>query len=365
LFAPRAVTLTSAAAPCSVDSGRLRAWVARLFAAAGCGGEEAEAIAASLVLSNLYGHDSHGVALVPMYLDDLRHGFAVPGAAVRIERDDGALLTLDGGRGFGQIVGRQAMALAIERARQHGCAVVGLHDAHHLARIGEWAEQCAAAGMTSVHFVNVRSTPVVAPWRGTDARLVTNPFCVGVPREPHPLVLDYATSAIAVGKVRVAHAKGVPVPEGMLIDAAGRPTTDPAVMLGEPPGALLPFAQHKGYALAVMCEVLGGMLSGGRVQDGTHRGGVFNNMLSIVIDSRRLRSGAEQEAQIAALERWVKASPLADPRAPIQLPGEPERATERERQRQGIPIPAATAAALRAEAQRLGIDDPPFARQEQ
>jgi uncharacterized oxidoreductase len=354
------VPTSSAASTYFVAADRLRAWVAQIFAAAGCGRAEGEAIAASLVQSNLFGHDSHGVSLVQMYLDDLRNGFAVPGVRVRVERDDGALLTLDGGRGFGQIVGRQAMALAIERAGQHGCAVVGLHDAHHLARIGEWAEQCAAAGMTSVHFVNVLSTPVVAPWRGTDARLVTDPFCVGVPHQPHPLVLDYATSAIAVGKVRVAHAKGVPVPAGVLIDAAGRPTTDPAVMLGEPPGALLPFAQHKGYALAVMCEVLGGVLSGGRVQDGTHRGGVFNNMLSIVIDSQRLRGRTEQQAQIAALERWVKGSPPADPQAPVQLPGEPERMTERDRLRLGIPIPAATAAALRAEAQRLGIEDNPF-----
>lgn len=357
---PPALPPSPAADVFAVDAGRLSDWVARLFAAAGCSGAEAEAIAASLVLSNLYGHDSHGVALVPMYLDDLRNGFAVPGVAVRIERDQGALLTLDGGRGFGQTVGRQAMALAIERARQHGCAVVGLHDAHHLARIGEWAEQCAAAGMASVHFVNVLSAPVVAPWGGTDARLVTNPFCVGVPREPHPLILDYATSAIAVGKARVAYAKGVAVPPGALIDAAGAPTTDPAALFAEPPGALLPFAQHKGYALAVMCEVLGGVLSGGRVQDGRRNGGVFNNMLSIVLDADRLRGRAEREAQIAALERWVKASPAADPSAPVRLPGEPERAAERERRRDGIPIPAATAAALRAEAQRLGIVGHPF-----
>ncbi|MCS7100833.1 MAG: malate/lactate/ureidoglycolate dehydrogenase, partial [Burkholderiaceae bacterium] len=306
-------------------------------------------------------HDSHGVALLPMYLDDLRAGHAVAGAAVRIERDLDALLVLDGARGFGQIVGRQAMQLAIERARRFGCAVVGLHDAHHLARIGEWAEQCAAAGLVSVHFVNVLAAPVVAPWRGRDARLVTDPFCVGVPREPHPLVLDYATSAIAVGKARVAHARGEPVPEGTLIDAQGRPTTDPAALLSDPPGALLPFAQHKGFALAVMCEVLGGALSGGRVQDGRHDGGVFNNMLSIVIDGARLRPASALAAQIAALERWLKASPPADLAAPVLLPGEPERLAERARLRDGIPLPRATAEALRAAARAVGIDDHPFA----
>lgn len=349
------------AATLTVAADRLREWVARLFAAAGCSRDEAELIAASLVQSNLYGHDSHGVALVPMYLEDLRHGFAAAGVDVRVASDFGAVAALDGRRGFGQAVGRQAMALAIERARRFGCAVIGLHNAHHLGRIGEWAEQCAAAGMASVHFANVLATPVVAPWRGTDARLVTNPFCVGMPHEPHPMVLDYATSAMAVGKVRVAQTKGVPVPDGVLIDAAGQPTNDPAVLAADPPGALLPFAQHKGYALAVMCELLGGMLSGGSVQSGRRAGGVFNNMLSLVFDADRLRARDERRAQIEALARWVQASPPRDPDAPVLLPGEPERLTERERRRHGIPVPAATAAALVAEARRLGIGEDPFA----
>jgi len=339
----------------------LAPWIARVFRGASCAEDEARTIAESLVQSNLYGHDSHGVGLVPMYLESMRAGNARPGQSVRVVVDHGALLTLDGQRGFGQVVARQAMALAIERAARHGCAVVGLHNAHHIARIGEWAEQCARAGLTSVHFVNVLSPPMVAPWGGTEARLVTNPFCVGVPHEPHPFVLDYATSAIAVGKVKVALANGKPAPAGALIDADGNPTTNPSVLFDSMKGALLPFAQHKGYALAVVCELLGGMLSGGEVQRDDKRPNTINNMLSLVFAGDLMCDPGRQRQQTAALGAWVKSARRSDPNQPILFPGEPERQTEVQRRRDGIPIAAATAEALLADAVRLGVTENPFA----
>ena len=133
------------------------------------------------------------------------------------------------------------MRVAIERASALGCCVLGLSNTHHLGRIGQWAEQCADAGFASVHFVNALSTPLVAPWGGSDARLSTDPFCVGVPREPDPLILDYATSKVALGKVRVAQDKGARMAPDVLLDAAGRSTDDPAAMFarsGRRPAAL-------------------------------------------------------------------------------------------------------------------------------
>ncbi|MDN7215464.1 Ldh family oxidoreductase, partial [Klebsiella pneumoniae] len=118
-----------------------------------------------------------------------------------------------------------------EKAKQHGMAAIALRNAHHVGRIGYWAEQCAAAGLISIHFVSVIGDPMVAPFRGKDSRFGTNPLCVVFPRAGHPpLLLDYATSAIAFGKTRVAWHKGEAVAPGCLIDAEGRPTTDPAVM---------------------------------------------------------------------------------------------------------------------------------------
>ena len=228
----------------AVPPQALIAWGERVFEALGSPPHEASQVARGLVGANVLGHDSHGIGLTPQYVENVRAGHAVPGQTLRIVHDAGALLTLDGGKGFGQAMGEAAMALAVERARLHGCAVVGLSSTHHLGRIGQWGEQCAAAGFVSVHFVNVRSRPLVAPWGGTDARVSTNPFCIAVPHAPHPLVLDYATASVALGKTRVAVDEGRAMADGLLLDRAGRPTTDPAVMWGETVGAILPFAEH-------------------------------------------------------------------------------------------------------------------------
>ena len=330
---------------------------AATMAAAGCAPEEAGTIAEALVEANLFGHDSHGIGLVPRYVENLQAGLARAGQAVRITADHGALVGMDGQRGFGQSIGAQAMKVAIERARRHGVCVAGLANAHHLARIGRWAEQCADAGLASVHFVNVLSTPLVAPWGGSDARLATNPFCVGVPHSPHPLVLDYATSMVAQGKVRVAYEAGVPMAEGLLLDAQGRPTTDPGVMFGESVGALLPFGEHKGFALAVMCELLGGALSGGNVQDHhPEPSPMVNNMLSFVFVPDRLASRDAFDRQVERLAEWLRGSPRSQGSNSIHLPGEPERATARERSQNGIPLARATREALVACARRVGSD---------
>lgn len=335
----------------------LRDAIAATFAAAGSHPQEARLIAEGLVESNLFGHDSHGVGLVPIYLDNLAQGLANVNQTIAVTADHGALVGVDGRRGFGQAIGAQAMALALERARQAGVCVIGVANAHHLARIGRWAEQCANEGFASVHFVNVLATPLVAPWGGLDARLATNPFCVGVPHHPHPLVLDYATSMIAFGKVQVAHAAGKPLADGLIIDGEGRPATDPAAMMGEMAGALLPFGQHKGFALAVMCELLGGALSGGLVQDRRHDPSpMINNMLSIVFDPDKLTTRDTFTQQVDRLARWLRGSPRDPARTGIHLPGEPERATERERLRDGIPLPRATRDALVAAGRKVGSD---------
>lgn len=346
----------SAAREPRVGAVALTAFVERLFTAAGCAADESALIAQGLVRANLFGHDSHGVGLIPLYLGNLQLGMVRAGQSVRVVADHGAIIGLDGQKGFGQVIGGQAMRLAIERARATGLCMVGLSNTHHLARIGHWAEQCAEAGLASVHFVNVLSRPLVAPWGGLDARLATNPFCVGVPHEPHPLILDFATSMIAMGKARVALDAGVPLADGLVLDAQGQPSNDPAVMFQDPPGALMPFAQHKGFALSVMCELLGGALSGGMVQDHDERPApMINNMLSLVFAPDRLCSRQELDAQVASLSAWLKASPAVPGGDGVALPGEPERATAAERSRQGIPLPERTRDALVVCARQVGI----------
>ena len=198
-----------------------------IIAAGGSGPREARLVAENLVRANLLGHDSHGIGMVPRYVDALLEGGLEANRHPRATLDAGALLALDGCKGYGQAIGLEAMEMAIERARKHGSCIMTLANSHHLGRIGHWAEMAVAAGLVSIHFVNVISHARVAPYGGRDARFGTNPCCIGVPLPGEaPFILDYATSAVAQGKLRVAHNKGEKVPPGRLIDDEGRPRSE-------------------------------------------------------------------------------------------------------------------------------------------
>jgi uncharacterized oxidoreductase len=319
---------------------------------------EVDLVADALIEANLRGHDSHGIGMLPRYADAFREGELKVNGHVTVRIDTGTLLGLDGGAAFGQVVGREAMTLGIERARQHGSCIVALGNAHHLGRIGEWAEMAVAAGLVSMHFVNVISRPIVAPWGGRDARLGTNPFAVGIPVEGgEPFVLDLATSVIAQGKTRVAHNKGVPLPPGQMLDDHGRATTDPAYGVVPPLGALLPFGEHKGFGLSLACELLGGALAAGMsvqgAADGKRR--VLNGMLAVVIDPAAIADAARFQEQMKATIEWVKASPPREGVERVLTAGEPERAAREARTANGIPVDDATWNEILAAAKQLGV----------
>lgn len=335
--------------------------VQAIVAAAGSAAEEAHAVAANLVEANLRGHDSHGVGMVPRYVEAVLEGGLVPNAHVAVMADTGVLLTLDGRHGYGQVIGREAMALGIERAREHGLCAVGLAHSHHLGRIGHWAEQCIDDGLVSIHFVNVLARPIVAPHGGRDARIGTNPFCVGIPRPgAEPVVLDFATSRIAQGKTRVAHNKGVPLEPGTLLDDRGEPTLDPRYGVVEPVGALLPFGEHKGAGLALVCELLGGALAGGSTAhtaeargDGRRR--VLNSMFSILVDPARMGTAANLAREMEGFLDWSRASPPRSGFDRVRTPGEPEREAKRARLAAGVPVDRATWAEIVAAGGKVGI----------
>ncbi len=326
---------------------RLRRLASAVLRAGGSAGAEADLVADHLVQANLAGHDSHGVGMIPSYVRHLKAGLVVPNTRAKCVKDDGPTLMFDGGRGYGRCVAGEAMAAAIERCRQTGVVAMTLANAHHIGRVGAYGELASAAGLVSLHFVNVTDhRAIVAPFRGTDARFVTNPVCIALPgtgRHP-PLLLDMATSAIAMGKVRVARNLAQPVQAGSLIDPAGQPTCDPNVMYTEPHGALLPFGGHKGYALAVVTELLAGALSGGpTIQPGNPRlGGVINNMFTIVVDPARLAGVDWLRREIDGFVDYVKGSPPADPSAPVLVPGDPERLARQARAASGIDVDPTT-----------------------
>ena len=342
------------------DAQTLHSFIQAVFRQMGSEEQEAKLVADHLIAANLAGHDSHGIGMIPSYVRSWSQGHLRINHHAKIVKEAGAAVTLDGDRAFGQVAAHEAMALGIEKAHQHGIAAVALHNSHHIGRIGYWAEQCAAAGFVSIHFVSVVGIPMVAPFHGRDSRFGTNPFCMVFPRKDNfPLLLDYATSAIAFGKTRVAWHKGIPVPPGCLIDVNGVPTTNPAVMQESPLGSLLTFAEHKGYALAAMCEILGGALSGGKT---THQetlqtspDAILNCMTTIIINPE-LFGAPDCSAQTEAFAEWVKASPHDDDK-PILLPGEWEVNTRLERQEQGIPLDAGSWQAICDAARQIGMPE--------
>jgi uncharacterized oxidoreductase len=346
-----------------VDAQALTAAIAAIVRSAGSEAREAELVAGNLVEANLKGHDSHGVGMIPRYVDSIKEGGLTVNAHASITGDAGALITVDGNRGYGQVAAREAIEFGIARARQFGTCIVGLANAHHIGRIGAWAEQAAAQGLVSVHFVNVMARSIVAPWGGRDARHGTNPFCVGIPRENGaPVILDFATSRIAQGKTRVAYNRGESLKPGVLIDDKGEPTTDPRYAVVEPVGAILPFGEHKGSGLAFVCEILGGALAGGLTwhpEDGQRDGGgrrqIINGMLSILIDPARLGTAANLYSELEAFTAWFKASPTNADLEQVQIAGEPERVTMRQRLATGIPIDANSWEEILAAAEKTGL----------
>jgi uncharacterized oxidoreductase len=297
--------------------------------------------------------------MLPAYVRSLNAGLLFPNRTPDIVTDTGAILAFDGRRGYGQAVGRMAMQQAIARADEHGLALMTLRNTHHLGRIGTYGEQAVAAGLVSMHFVNVVTRPIVAPFGGLDARTGTNPVCIGIPRsDGAPLLLDFATSRIAQGKTRVAHNRGEPVAPGMLLDAEGRPSTDPRHAVVPPFGALLPFGEHKGFGLAVAAELLGGALAGGPTCHGRYPGNkqILNGMLSVLFDAERLGTTENFEREASAYLDWVRQSPAAEPGGRVQLPGEPELERREQRRREGIRVDAGTWGEILDAAALLGID---------
>jgi len=357
-----------------VNAKKLHELCVQLLLKAGSSSDEAEKVSSNLVLSNLKGHDSHGVGYLPRYLRTAKAGKLKLNVVPAVEKA-GAIVRVDGQVGFGQVNGIAAMEAGIEAAKEHGVAIVTLKNSHHLGRIGCWAEMAVAENLCSIHMTNVAGHPPnTAPHNGGDARMGTNPFTVGCiggsdaadaggseSSYTGPIVLDFATSAMAAGKVREYLGRGEPTPEKVLLDKDGLPTTDGKALFPTSVskaehadvGCLLPFADHKGYALAFMCEIFGGVFSGGNsIHPDYERdpGLILNSMTVVVFDPVKVsgNDSAHLQNEIGKLREYMKESPLRkDPSGEksaekILIPGEVEHAAWAERIENGIPLSMGT-----------------------
>src|SRR3954467_301507 len=269
-------------------------FVSDIFGHSESSAEEAKRIASYLTTANLTGHDSHGVIRVPVYIHWKKAGAVVPNQTPEIVVDTPSLAVVDGKFGYGQTVTPFAVRTGIEKCKKAGLSAIALRNAGHIGRVGDWAEMAAAEGLVSVHFVNAAGSVLVAPYGGVERRLSTAPYCVGIPRQGQgPIVLDFATSIVAEGKVLVASRGGKKLPKGALIDLDGTLSEDPAVLYGpyEPEGprdhsrgegAIRAFGEHKGSGLAFICELLGGALTGTGATGPNRR--FANGMFAIYVD---------------------------------------------------------------------------------
>ncbi len=344
-----------------IEENKLRELVTQILQGMGSDRAEAEVVGDHLVRANLSGHDSHGIGMLPHYVRNLEIDRLKPNTQAKTIKDAGNILVFDGQLGYGQRVAKESMQQAIDKAKHHSICLMGLRNAHHIGRIGTYGEQAIDAGVISIHFVNVTDhPPVVAPFAAKQARYVTNPICIAVPGtgKTESILLDFATSRIALGKVRVAMNKGDKLATGMVIDETGSENTNPDIMFETPPkGALMPFGEHKGSGLALMCEILAGVLTGGgSIQPGNNRlGGIINNMMTIVIDPQAMTSQNYVHNEIDALLDYVKSASPVNSDTPVLTAGDPERLSTQDRRTNGIPVDDNTWQQLLDTAKKYGV----------
>lgn len=330
----------------------LRAWSAALLEAAGFPGPAAALIAESLVAANLRAVDSHGVQLLPYYVEQAERGDLDPRAKGRVVETSGGCMTFDGENGPGQSIAEACCGHAVHLARKHGMGFVTARNANHFGAAAFWGSRISAAGMIGIVMCN--ASPIVAPWQGKEARLGTNPICMAV---PGPWLLDMATTTVANNRIFKALANGEEtIPAGWAMDAHGVPTTSAeAAIRGFP----MPLGGYKGSGLAMLVEILCAVLSGGAMS--TEVGGIRikgkPTRIShsfLAIDVSRFQPLEEFQQRMEWLVGSVKATPPAPGFEEVLVAGEPERRAEQARLCEGIPLGAGTCEALARTAERLG-----------
>jgi LDH2 family malate/lactate/ureidoglycolate dehydrogenase len=309
----------------------------RMLEAAGVPPATADLVSRSLVEGNLAGHDSHGVIRLVQYIRAIERGQINPHAEPEIVRETLTTALMDAHWAFGQVAARRAMEVAIAKARQYSLAAVGLRNSAHIGRLGEYALMAVEHGM--IGFLTCNSSLLTAPYGGVDRVFGTNPFAFAFPRSGTPFLMDFATSVVAEGKLRVAMAKGASIPEGWILDKNRQPTTNPADFYNG--GVLLPLGGHKGYGLLMVADLLGGALTGhGCTALPEHTTG--NGVFLMAIDIAAFCPVEELTETVDRLAATIKAGRKAPGFDEILIPGEPEFRAREQRLREGIYLPDTT-----------------------
>jgi len=340
-----------------VDSQTLKRFVTALFTKTGMMEDDAAFFAEALVKTDLWGIGSHGALRIPIYIKRLRSGAMNPQPQIKTVKSAQGLEVLDGDHGPGFIVGRDAMKRAIEIAETNSVAAVGAIQSNHFGAAGIYARMAAEKGMIGICMANVVQNMVVP---GASKPVVgNNPIAVAVPTfGEFPFVLDISMSAVAGGKLLLASKKKEKIPTDWATDKNGRSTDDPDEAFA---GFLLPMAGHKGFGLALVVDILCGVITGGVFLDkmkGMYKypeDPSLTGHFMIVINPLSIMSREAFKDRMANFREVLKSTPMWDSEKEILLPGEIEYRTSLERQKHGIPIPEALYDELNGLASSLGI----------
>ena len=346
-----------------VTADVLRNLAEECFMAAGCTQADAREIAWLIVLSNLRGHDSHGVRQIPRYLENIRKGATMAKAEMTIISETPSTALLDANRSVGHLGAARAMGMAISKAREMKISAVGVRNLDHIGRIGAYPEMAVDAGMVGLCFTaTLGPASIVTPFGGIQGRYATNPISAGFPiPDGEPILLDFATSVVAANKIKQAFDRGKESGEGWTIDTQGNATRDPKAFIDRE-ATLLPLGGeqgYKGYGLAIMVEILAGILTGeGTFATLQDREKTNNVSFMIVIDPEGFVTRDFYNREIRALTEYLHATTVRPGDPPVMLPGEYEDNHQRQREAGGIEIEAPVWEAICEAAKKLQVPLP-------
>jgi LDH2 family malate/lactate/ureidoglycolate dehydrogenase len=339
-----------------IDPQQLMDFASSVYVDAGLPEDDARLVADTLVQADLWGHQSHGVLRLGWYLDRIRNGVMTPVTLSELEVDAGAVALINGRDGVGQVLARQACREAVTRAQKHGIAAVGVHSSNHFGTCMYYTRLGALDGC--VMLLTTNGGPAMAPWGGSQKIIGTNPWSVAAPAGTFPpLLVDMANTGVARGKIYLARNKQLPIPLGWALNSKGEPTTDPQEAID---GIILPMAEHKGYAIALMVDMLSGVLTGSgflsavqspyRTSDKSNCG-----HLMIAMNIEAFQPLEQFQRRMEEFLREIKSVPPAKGHDQVFYPGEREASSDLRQRREGLLLAKDTVASLRRIGKETGL----------
>jgi uncharacterized oxidoreductase len=347
----------------TIPAGRLREIAASLLGAGGFTPEESGMTAKSLVLSNLLGHDSHGVVRIAQYLHELKKGQLVSAVDLKTLQETPNSLQADAQGGLGQVQMPRFLNRLFGKAAGNASVTGALRNSGHVGRVGEWAELIGEKGYAALILVNDNGAfQLVAPPGGRERRTSTNPLAFAIPlKDGEVFSIDMSTSATAMGNIRLAYLAGEQMEPGLLQDAEGRPTTNPGDVINEPKGALLPMGGaegYKGFGLSMAIDFLAAGLSGGFTPPAPDKAGPYNNVVVSIWNPAYFAGFEHMACEAEKYIAYLRETTPIDPARPVRLPGDRSKTEQTLREQEGIPVSLGTCRLLARSVQLTGVQMP-------